>query len=73
MNDIANPHPSEFVEKLRRIGWGNWTPTDGVTDEATELYVTPDGEQPLHVMSVAEAWSLSDDELAQRLREAWNA
>ena len=62
-----NPHPKALQEKFQRIGWDDdsWIPTPGVSDEATELYLTIH----MHAMSVEEALSLSDEEFSRRLWE----
>ena len=59
----TNPYPKELDEKFTRIGWGNWEPTPGVTDEGQEVYLTIH----LHIMSTQEALALSDEEFKQRV------
>jgi hypothetical protein len=61
-----NPQPKEFQEKAARLGYGGWYPTPGVTDEDKELYISL-GERHIHVISIAEALTLSDEALQQRI------
>jgi len=63
------PHPLAFEEKAARLGWAGWIPTPGVTDEDKELYISL-GERHVHIMSIAEALALSDEELQQRIESA---
>ncbi len=67
-NKIINPAPQEFQNRMRRLGWGSWVPTPGVTDEDREFYLTL-GDTHIHVMSIAEAMTLSDEELFRRMEE----
>jgi hypothetical protein len=63
MNETESPYLKKLNEKFIRIGWGTWEPTPGVTDEEQEVYLTIH----LHLMSVEEALSLSDEEFKRRL------
>jgi hypothetical protein len=69
--DAVCPHPQEFQAKMLSLGWDSrtWVPTPGVTDEATEFYVTL-GNRHIHIISIAEAMALSDDELRTRIEQA---
>lgn len=64
-----SPHSKELQDKFLRIGYGQWVPTPGVEDEEREIYLTVNG-QHVHVMSVEEALSLSDEDLKQRMEAA---
>lgn len=61
--EVICPYPKELDEKFERMGWGNWQPTPGVTDEGQEVYLT----LHLHVMSAEEALAMSDTDFVQRL------
>lgn len=64
------PHPKEFQECMTRLGFDSeaWGPTPGVTDDATEFYVTL-GNKHFHVMSVEESTALSDEDIFARIEQ----
>lgn len=65
---IVNPYPLALQEKFERIGWGNFVPTPGVTDEGKEVYITYKDEH-FYVMTASDALTLSDEDFENRL---WN-
>lgn len=65
-DDLYSP---KLQEKLKRLGWGGWVPTPGVTDEDKFIYITL-GNQHTRIMSHKEALALNDTELQRRIEEA---
>jgi len=64
---VDNPQPQALIDKLARIGWGDWIPTPGVSDEDREFYVSLNSETHLHIMSVQEALSATSEVVEQHL------
>jgi hypothetical protein len=64
------PHPQEFQTRMTALGWNYdaWVPTPGVTDEASELYVTL-GSRHFHIINIDEAMRLSDEELTAKIEQ----
>jgi hypothetical protein len=69
MKKIACPHPIALQEKLARLGWFDWEPTPGITDEGAVLYISL-GERHVFIMTTDEALALSDEHLQKRIESA---
>lgn len=61
------PHPKALVEKLRRLGYRDFTPTQ-TGDDTKDLYMTTAGVDYL-VCSLEEAIELSDEKLEKLIAE----